>query len=53
MRYGQCKDPMLTFQNSTDLCVVEYSNSIMTTMKFTCGYVFTLAGGVITWKSVI
>ena len=56
LRYMQgTKDYMLTYQRSDNLQVVGYSDAdyagYMDSKKSTSGYVFTLAGGAISWKS--
>jgi hypothetical protein len=44
---------MLTYRKSYSLQIVGYSDSdyVGDDRKFTSGYVFTLAGGAISWKS--
>jgi len=57
LRYMQgTKDYMLTYRKSDNLQVVGYSDADLAgcvdTKKSTSGYIFTLAGGAISWKSV-
>ena len=57
LRYLQgTKDHMLTYRRCDQLNVVGYSDSdfagCMDTRKSTFGYLFLLAGGAISWKSV-
>ena len=56
MRYLQgTKGPILTYRRSDSLHIQGYSDSDIVgdidDRKFTSGYVFTLAGGAILWKS--
>jgi hypothetical protein len=56
LRYIQdTKDLMLTYKKSDNLEVVGYSDAdfagCVDTKKSTSGYIFTLAGGAISWKS--
>ena len=57
MRYLQrTKDYMLTYLRSSHLEVVEYSDSdfagCLDSKRSTSGYIFMLAGEVVSWKSV-
>ena len=57
MRYLQrTKDYMLTYRKSDKLKIIGYSDSNFTryrdSMKSTSGYIYLLAGGAISWKSV-
>ena len=57
MRYLQrTKDYMLVYRRMSDLEVVSYTDSDFRgcpdDMKSTSGYIFMLAGGAISWKSV-
>ena len=57
MRYLQhTKDLILIYKHSDQFEIVGYSDSdfmgCIASMKYTSGYVFILAGGVISWKSV-
>lgn len=57
MRYLQCtEDSNLTFKHSDDLRLVGYSDSdfagCLDHMESIFGYVFTLIGEAISWKSV-
>ncbi|XP_068466643.1 secreted RxLR effector protein 161-like [Phaseolus vulgaris] len=57
LRYLQgTKNHMLTYRKFDHLEVIGYTNSdfasCMDTRKFTFGYVYLLAGGAISWKSV-
>ena len=57
MRYLQrTKDYMLTYRRSNHLEIVGYSDSdfvgYLDSRRSTSGYVFMLAGGVVSWKSV-
>ena len=58
MRYLQkkTKDYMLTYRRSTHLEIVGYSDSnfagCLDNRRSTSGYIFMLAGGAISWKSV-
>ena len=57
MRYLQrTKDYMLTYRKSDQLEIIGYSDSDFVecrdSMKSTSGYIYLLAGGVISWKSV-
>ncbi|CAN6455989.1 unnamed protein product [Victoria cruziana] len=57
MRYLQgSKDNMLVYRKSDDLEILGYSDSdfagCQDSRRSTSGYVFTLAGGAISWKSV-
>ncbi|CAN6443374.1 unnamed protein product [Victoria cruziana] len=57
MRYLQgSKDNMLVYRKSNDLEILGYSDSdfagCQDSRRSTSGYVFTLAGGAISWKSV-
>ena len=49
------KNFMLTYRKSDNLEVIGYSDSDLVgcvdSMKSTSGYIFTLAGGAISWKS--
>ena len=56
LRYIQgTKDLMLTYKKSDNLEIVGYSDAdfaeCVDTKKSTSGYIFTLAGGAISWKS--
>ena len=56
LRYMQgTKDFMLTYKKSDNLEVIGYSDSDLAgcvdSKKSTSGYIFTLAGGAISWKS--
>jgi hypothetical protein len=56
LRYAQgTKDLMLTYRRSDSLEIRGYSNADYVgdqdDRKSTSGYVFTLAGGVISWRS--
>jgi len=56
LRYIQgTKDLMLTYKKSGNLEVVDYSDAdfvgCVDTKKSTSGYIFTLTGGAISWKS--
>ena len=58
LRYLQgTKGHMLTYRRSSNLEVFGYTGSYFAgcvdTRKFTCGYLYLLAGGAISWKSVI
>nr|CAN61880.1 hypothetical protein VITISV_018026 [Vitis vinifera] len=57
MRYLQrTKDCMLTYRRSSHLEIVGYSDSdfarCLDSRRSTLGYIFMLAGGVVSWKSV-
>ncbi|KAL5544851.1 hypothetical protein UlMin_008635 [Ulmus minor] len=57
MRYLQrTKDYMLTYRRSDHLEIMGYSNSdfarCLDSRRCTSGYVFMMAGGVVSWKSV-
>ena len=57
MRYLQrTKDYMLTYPKSDQLEIIGYSDSDFArcrdSMEYTSGYIYLLAGGVISWKSV-
>ena len=57
MRYLQrTKDYMFTYRKSDQLEIIGYSDSDLTgcqdSMKSTSGYIYLLAGGAISWKSV-
>ena len=57
MRYLQViKNYMLTYRRSNNLAVIGYSNSNFPSCpndhKFTFGYIFIMARGVMSWKSV-
>ena len=57
MRYFQrTKDYMLTYRRSDRLEIVGYSNFDFTgcldSKRSTLGYIFTLTGGAISWKSI-
>ncbi|RVW30670.1 Retrovirus-related Pol polyprotein from transposon TNT 1-94 [Vitis vinifera] len=57
MRYLQrTKDYMLTYRRSSHLEIVGYSNSdfagCLDSRRSTSGYIFMLAGGAVSWKSV-
>ena len=57
LRYLQgTKEYMLTYRRSDHLEVIGYSDSdyagCVDTRKSTCGYLYLLAGGAISWKSV-
>ena len=56
LRYMQgTKDFMLTYKRTDNLEIVGYSDSdfagCVDSMRSTSGYIFTLAGGAISWKS--
>ena len=57
MRYLQrTKDYMLTYRKSDQLEIIRYSDFYFAgcrdSMKSTLGYIYLLAGGAISWKSV-
>uniref|UniRef100_A0A6N2L3B4 Fe2OG dioxygenase domain-containing protein n=1 Tax=Salix viminalis TaxID=40686 RepID=A0A6N2L3B4_SALVM len=57
LRYLQrTKDYMLTYRSLTNLEIIGYSNSdyagCLDSMKSTSGYIYMLAGGAVSWKSV-